>query len=645
MSHPRILLSTDGAAGTTRVDDLRAAVERPGRSRQIWQAVRQTADAARDEPPVTPGDALPGRSDQDIAQGNRDYRVVDAAGQRVVCAALAAVLTGERSYVEAALRQMESLFDDSIWVEWQDIFHRQRFDLDADLRTGQLSRDLALAWDWMRSLLSDEESRRVVDGIDRRGIQPYLRAVDAGAWWVERMNNWTTVIVGGLGMAGMALDGTHPQAQRLVDLSHPAMTAYLEHYGPDGEFNENPSYANSSFLPALYFSMLRSHEGDDGVPPPIAALRRHAYWCLYATAPPGHLVSFGDGGPAYPALTSFVPAVAAATRDPLLQWFYLQYGAPPRFPVWELLWFDDRLQSQAPTTDSLPLGRAYDAHSGLISSRADWDPQSTPSVVFGKAGHGGVNHTHPDGGQIEVHGYGTPLIVDLGSVPYPGSEHERYYHFASDGHNQLSVAGRPQAWPRDGSRRARRTDAAFANDRGGWWRVDLTDLHEGVESVMRTVVHLLPATVVVLDEARLLVEETCRLRWHPATMPQMDAAGGFSLESGPAWLHAWVGAADGTPLDLTTGRHEYRPPYDRDRMGSLLPQRREPYIDAFLRGRSVRFVSLFDIQVRDGGARPAGGWRREGDGWVRGQTTVRVDDEGLHVTGSAGSWRVPPVVA
>lgn len=637
-THPHILLTPDTDRAAANVADLRAVIETPGISGHLWQSVRAVADAGIDAVPITSFDPLPGRAAEDVRRGNRDYVIVDAAGQRVTCCALASLLTDERSYVDAALRQMESLFDASQWHEWQDIFHRDRFGLDADLRTGQLSRDLALAWDWMYPLLSVDERAWVVDGIDRCGIRPYLRAVEAGAWWMQRMNNWTTVIVGGLGMCGMALGKAHDESDHLVDLSREVMVQYMDHYGPDGEFNENPSYANSSFLPVLYFSALRCHDNTRDIPEPIAALRQHAYWCMYATAPPGHLVSFGDGGPAYPALTSYVPAVAAATADPILQWFYHQYYEPARFPVWELLWYDSGLTPQAPTPETLALGRAYDAHSGLISSRTDWNPRTTPCVVFSKAGHGGVNHTHPDAGQVEIQGHGEPLIVDLGSVPYPADKSGQYYHFNSDGHNLLSFSGRGQIWEPDGSRRARRMAEAFDNDRGGWWRLDLTDVHDGADVVTRTVVHLLPGIVVVMDSARLQGSETCRLRWHPVSEPELSAPGLLSVAAPGARVQAWIGLVDGTPLRLTPGRHEYVPPYDRDRMNNLLPQRHEPYVDASVDSQQVHFISLFAVSAESDAIQA---WQLTDSTWTWGDVVVRLGQGQLQVVSPDRRWDVP----
>ena len=640
--HPRILLTRDATQGLRTIQDLERAIAKPGVTQDLWAQILAQATDALESEPIHVHTPLPGRSAADLEKGNREYIVVNATGQRVLSSALAALLTDDERHVTAAVEQIDCLLNPDAWPEWQDIFHRQKLGLDADLRTGQLARDVGLAYDWLYPLLSPNQRSRIVEGLDARAIQPYFSAVNAGAWWVERMNNWTTVIVGGLGICGMALGADHPQSQQLIDMATGSMRGYLDHYGPDGEFNENPAYGNSSFLPVLYFHALGYHEKQPGVSPEIKTLQRHCIWCMYATTPPGHLVSFGDGGPKYPALTSFFPAVAAATQDPTLQWFYTTYGTQdPQFPIWEMLWYDDKLVSQPPTVDSHPLGRAFPAHSGLISSRSSWDPHTTPSVVFSKAGTAKVNHTHPDGGQVEIHGHGRPLIVDLGSVNYPDSEPRCYYHFSSEGHNQLTCGGRPQLW--DLEHEATCTASAFDNDRGGWWQIDLTDLHEQVSNLRRTVVHLLPNIIVVVDEANLDRADDIRLRWHPGAVPSVGPAGDFRVSVEDVTLSGLVVQLDvDHPSALVVGQHEYVPPYDQDRIGNPMPQRHEPYLDSHIHGQSVRFLSLFAIG--DVGHTIAD-WHKTGPGSFSIDSddltaAVEVTAQSLHVSGPSGRWDV-----
>ncbi|MFO7906894.1 MAG: hypothetical protein R6U98_29830, partial [Pirellulaceae bacterium] len=234
IGRPRILVRGGTSASLRTVADLREAVEH-GHARKLWRQVLETAQNAAASQPLTAFAPLDGRGKEDVRQGNRDYTITHAVGQRVMACALANMLLGEAKFQDAALAQVAVLFDPAAWPEWQDIYHRKKYNWDADLRTGQLSRDLGLAYDWLHSGLSAEQRSWFLRGLDARGIQPYLRAVEQHPWWLDGNNNWTTVIVGGMGVCGMALGEDHPDSVRLIDLAIPRMQKYLDQYGPEGE--------------------------------------------------------------------------------------------------------------------------------------------------------------------------------------------------------------------------------------------------------------------------------------------------------------------------------------------------------------------------------------------------------------------------
>ena len=644
---PHLLVSRAGTPPTRSVADLLCAIENLEVPRRMWELILADATAAIDADPLTVFTPLPDRTPGDIAQGNAEYIIVDAAGQRVLKCALAGLLTGASKFSQAALAQIDCLFERDAWPEWQDLYHRRSLGFDADLRTGQFCRDLGVAYDWLHSQIGTQDRQRMLDGIDRCGIQPFLRSVAQNPPWMQQLSNWTTCIVGGLGICGMGLDTDHADSAQLITLAETIMERYLRLFGAEGEFNENPSYANASMAPVLFYSALRCHRADPRPFPALDLLRRHCYWCLYASAPPGHMVSFGDGGPDYPALTSFFPAVAAALRDPILQWYYLEYGKSPRFPIWELLWFDGSLESKAPSPEDLPLGKAYPEHSALASSRTSWDLDSTACVVFGKGGHGGNIHSHPDAGQIEIHGHGKRLIVDLGTVHYPpGDDRRPYYHFGAQGHNIVTIGGRNPYWEKSGERRSHLSACEFDNERGGWWRIDLTELHDRVQKVTRTTIHLLPGYVVVLDRVELQAEEEIKLRWHTVERPELSLDGSFIVTKEDVILSARIVTGVGPEPRFSIGSHEYQAPLDRDRIGNPLPQRREPYLDSVVVAQDVSFLSLFAVEPES--TRPTI-WVGDIEGseqrWIHEdgvhRIVVRLADDVLIVVGDAGLWEVP----
>lgn len=610
-TRPSVYVTRDKVQGLRSVDEVQEAVKK-GYAKQVWERILAEVEADLKREPLLPTSMTPGRRRTDAAKGNPDWLICHQAGQRVQRAALACLLTDDTRYRDEALRQMAVLFDLEAWPQWRDMAHRP----PADLRTGMLSRDLAVAYDWLHPYLDEQQRRWVVDGIDRRGIQPFWRAVDAGMGWVNGRNNWTTVIVGGLGIAGMALGPDHPDSERLIEFSLSRMSKYLQAYGPAGEFNESVGYAGATRLPVAYF-MAHWYYTDGRVNrlagPPFVDTAR---WYSYLVLPPGHLASFGDGGRQTRAdLTYFAP-IAAANRDGVLQWFYQHYppkGTQTNLP-WMLLWFDAGLPAASPE-GRLPHGRAFHAHGAAISSRTNWEPGSTPIVIFGKAGVERY-HQHHDAGQVCIDGYGQQLIVDLGSPPggYPKDYGEptryKYYNASSWGHNVLVFGGREMAARRGQS--APIVAAEFDDEKGGYWQLDLTKLYDDVNTVRRTVVHLNPNIAVVLDDAELARQEEVSLRWHTSDRCGPSSRGRFTVEDNGVHLAARIVALEGEGIRFSRSEHEYRPPYDRERLGSLLVQRRESFVEARMASHKCRLLTLFAVF---GPGETARSWEDEESGW------------------------------
>lgn len=623
MAHPSILVADLAGPGTRSVEDLRRAV-RSGHAATLWRIVEQACEDDIRSEPLVPESVFPGRDLKQARWANRDWTVCRAAGDRVKRAALAALISGDRRYVDEALRQAATLFDERKWPRWRDkATAHTRF--PADLRTGMLSKDLGFAYDWLYRLLSAAERDDFLAGIDRCGIVPFFESVDADAWWLHSMHNWTTCVVGGLGIAGMALGEDHPRGRELVDYSRPIMEKYLEcAYGPEGEFNESVGYASATELPMVYFAALESASGGREDIMSDSILREALTWYQYFVVPPGRVVAFGDAHLDAPPATVMFALAARVWRDGVFQWFYLnhQKGSSRRDYEFELLWYDPDVAPEEPSA-RLPKGRRYTAYGACVSSRSSWDPDVSHSVVCGKAGME-TNHEHHDVGQLVIDGFGRRLIVDLGSPSgYPedffGPNRFRYYNASSHGHNVVTVAGREMSHDVSGS-----YAHAELGDAGGCWRVDLTPCYPGARTVSRGVVHLYPGIVAVVDDIGLPEPAETRLRWHPVSVPEVDDAGGFTAADGSAAVHACVVALVGrTPtvehLEPTVGHHRYEPPFDKARSGEKLDQRHEPYLDYVVETDRVRFLSMFAVCRTDEEVTPwhyasAGAGRRDNNG-------------------------------
>ena len=564
------------------------------------------------------------------------------AGRRILRPAVIALVTGERRYIDGALRQIECLYDESAWPDWRDVAHLY---VPVDLRTGMFARDLGLAYDWMHHLLTDAERAMIIDGLDRRAIKPFWEAVDLEAWCVTgpNLNNWQTVIVGGMGTCAMGLGGDHPDCDRILDYAVDLMTTYHDMIGPDGESNESPGYASAMGKPADFFTALRYHTrgGDNRMaqwPYPQVC-----YWMLYNYLPPGRMAAFGDTHIDAPPRIGFAAATADATQDGVLQAFY-EYNAPlvtNGDEILDLLWYNPELPADAAGLDALPTGRAYAAHSACVSSRTGWNLSDEAVVVYGKAGHGREGHGNHDAGQLCIDAYGKRLIVDVGILQYPadffGPHRYRYYNASAHGHNVLVFANDEMKCGADDA--AAFVDTKF--DRGaGRWSIDLAPLYEGVESVTRTVVHV-GHVVAVLDEAVLPRKRRTSLRWHTIDRVEPASDGSFTVADGDAALAAHIVPLDDTRPRFLRDEHAYAPPFNRDRLDNALEQKRESYVEARAHVDRLRWLTLFAVAGR--GEMPST-WQRDGDAWTI--TTagddyrVTVDDKGVFVVNASTNQRM-----
>jgi hypothetical protein len=625
--HPRLFIAAGpNDAGLQSVDDFRVAVQEPGFLADSWTKTVALAHAEKELPPLQPDSPVLDRPASSIRDRNLDYHLCHQTGSRMNRFALVHLVTGDEGCKDAALAQLRALFDPDQWPDWIDQAH-VRFGHPADLRTGMLSQDCALAYDWLYESLNDAERAEIREGIQRRGIQPFLTSVEQGPWWMTDLNNWVTVIAGGVAIAAMAMRENLPQAQAIIDLATERFDAYLDTYGPEGEFNESVSYAGANRLPVGHFTALRFATGG-GVNRigewPFPEMCR---WVMHGTLDEGRPVPFGDSWPERTVMTGYIAAVAAATQDPVLQYYFLNNRAEEDAHPMNLLYYDARLKPLSPAGRE-PLAIAYRAHGGMIVSRTSWDKPRTDCIVFSKFGRE-EQHENNDLGQLGFDALGERLIIDIGSPSsYPadffdGAARWEYYNASVKGHNTLIFGGREQRWPQRVRGEPIHTKEISGKLKHWWhepeqgtaWSMDLTPAYSGVKHFTRTVLHLWPGYILVLDDATTEQREPISLRWHPINEPELTADGAFVVRNGIAATSAQIiNLGEGDPA-ITLGHHAYTAPYDRERNGDPLEQRNEPFIDTTLTHDRCRLLTLFATGAIDdfGGATA---WQETADGWV-----------------------------
>ncbi|MBT3275975.1 MAG: hypothetical protein HN368_22695, partial [Spirochaetales bacterium] len=320
MNHPKLLLTEKKTADLRSVDEVRSSLTNP-KVRKIWDILLSQAQADLTAPPYTPATMVPDRIEAQAEAANRDYVIVHAAASRIQRAALVGLLTGESRFKEEAIRQLECIYDDSIWPDWRDMAHLHT---EADLRTGQFMRAIGFAYDWLYPSLSSKEGEWIIAELDRRGIQPYLKALASNTFWIasREPNNWMTCIVGGAGIAGMAFGADHPSSNNLTDLAVSRMEGYLNVLGSEGEHNESIGYSGAMRFPIEFFSVHRYWLGGGDNKLLSDQYRSFCNWYMHFIVPPGVNAPFGDSHLDAPPFSPMFATMAAALQEPAFQWFY-----------------------------------------------------------------------------------------------------------------------------------------------------------------------------------------------------------------------------------------------------------------------------------------------------------------------------------
>jgi len=626
-SHPRIYITSDQKDSLRSISDIKKSTK-TGHSKLLWERIYSKALHEKSISPYLPSSLFPGRNENAAKYKNPDFSVCHEVGQRILRASLSHLLTFEDEFKDSALEQIFVLFDDSKWPKWIDQAH-ERLGHPADLRTGMLSHDVALAYDWLFPSLSESEKNKILAGLDKKGIQPFLISIKQKPFWLEEIHNWLTTIVGGLGIAGMALGEDHPDAKYLIDFSLPYMN------------NESVAYSNATQRPVgFYLAYLYYTNGGENLlakfPFPQTCL-----WTMYFTLPPGRVAAFGDAHTDAVPWSKHFAAVASASKNNLLQWFYANMAKEQADPM-PLLWFDQTLKPESPQ-DQLPLGKVFPNHGGCFVSRTKWDLESANCIVYGKFGRE-ENHEHNDMGQVCIDAYGERLIVDLGSPSgYPedffNENRWKYYNASVFGHNVLMFGNKEMRT--DIESRGKLLQSNFNDNKGGFVQFDLSNSYENVKSVTRAIIHLTPGIIVVLDEAELNQSEEISLRWHTIDNCKPDENGNFLVKGQKAKLAAQINCLDQSNISFSKQNHKYKSPFDKERTGELLEKRNESFVEAKLSANKCKILTLFSVF---GPNEKVNKWQTETNHWqiqtTNGIVDVFYSEEILKVADDQKQWEV-----
>lgn len=600
-SYPSIFLVKEKQAGFTSIADLRN-LDSNSHQGILWKEFIQQSEKDFEIPYIDPTIDFEGRDPVHLKHENVSYDLARGISERLARSALLFVITEEPKYKDLVMRQIEALYDTTRWPMWCDDAHVREAP-HVDIRTYRISMWVALCYNWMHDYLSASEKQFIIEGLDQRAIQPFWEKLAQRPGWYRHRHNWFTNMFGGMGITAMALGDAHPESQRLLDTIVPEMIAFNEVFGEMGEFNEPPGYAGAVRFSVEFAEAYRCYTRNARNLLTEKPFPEVCYWILYHTLPPGRMMTFGDTNTDQPLSSpAVIAAVANANQDGMLQDYYLNYFTEMKSPM-ELFWFNPSLVA-TPPEGKLPLGIAYREYGAELISRSSWDPVSTPSVVYGKAGRE-TNHDDNDVGQLCIDGYGEALIIDPGKPKpiYPkdyfSSSQYNYYTRSSTGHNVLVIGGKEMISEPNKTARGTCLASSFRDSLGSSWKLDVSPVYENASRVIRRVAHLFPGIVAVHDYAELQQAESIDLRWHCIQPPLWDQRGSFTVQGEQAMISGKVIALDDQQLTFSSGNQSFQPPYHLTRQGDPLDQHYEPFLKVSTRGTSCSILTLFSVSEKE----------------------------------------------
>lgn len=431
------------------------------------------------------------------------YRILGVARQgmrRILLAAFAYRMTGERKYATDALAEMKALCAFPNW--------NPRHTIDQ----GELALAVATGYDWTYDALSAADREAIAAALEKHA----LRADVPFAGWTRLQNNWVQVVAAGLTATTVAL------ADRNMELCADHLAAIVECLpeaesvcGPDGVYTEGPGYWNYGMsFNVVCLDVMKKAFGHDFGLSGVKGFKETGLYPALVTGPSGSWFNYSDSHGSTgssPAVWWYARRLAmteAVTEGEVAAFKEICEGKAkelPRTLPFILFWVGEDLVK--PKQSALPdvwVGQGEMPIGIVAADRSN----RVHSYLAIKGGSPSYNHGHADAGSFVLDMHGLRWAFDLGAEKYgkveaaiggsglwspePDSKRWSVFRLGTQGHNTLMIGGKGQD-PRGFATLTRDGDAVVA---------DLTSVYPQARKVSRRVsVGRLDAQVVDTIEA------------------------------------------------------------------------------------------------------------------------------------------------
>jgi hypothetical protein len=459
-------------------------------------------------------------------------------GRRPLLLAFSYLLTGEKKFFEAARRWLLAA---TTWSDWGRGKDRNR-----GLTASYLLADLAVAYDWLYSSLSEDERGLVRKKLVRQAELLLDATTGPGAvWWSRAWRQerlWVSATA--LGLAGLVLTGDVPRAQAWVRAALKIYRRVNTVLPADGSWPQPPGSWSEAVgaMAVFYFVLDRSTDIDPW--PSCPWLAATSGYRLHLSRPDFKgIINFGDGherdliGPGYQ-----LQILARAFSNPVTAWLARRAAdTGDAYGLWGFLAADPALKPESPE-DSPPFA-LYDDQ-GLFVVRDSWSPGATLLAL--KCGPPGgrlaararrigrrvvIGRSHPDQNSFFLYKNGRGLVVDDGPARIKWTRNQNTLLVGGRGQRgeggEVFHDGRPDLSLKAGLDMVLATPflTAFQGQAGPMYPAQV-----GLKSFRRLIVWLPPDVILILDRAETSSATSFNQRYHFRGVLQKRAADEYRLQ-------------------------------------------------------------------------------------------------------------------
>ncbi|MFY7910011.1 MAG: heparinase II/III domain-containing protein [Emticicia sp.] len=370
---------------------------------------------------------------------------------------LAYCMTGEVKYAE---RAKELLFD---WInkdKWDGLDDRTpRW--NSGLGTARGCFQTAIIYDGIYNYLTKEERKKIVEAINKLGIEPALNDWMSTNKRIHSLNsmghNWWSAVVFEAGIASLAIMTEDEQAKTRIEEIMQASREWFSFSGSilenkpssfdsNGGFYESVNYANFGVSEYLMFRLAYTNALKPISMPYDNLLQKTVDWFIHTSYPNSKRLmslNFGDSNDFSNGERVTKLMLALGLGKNYYQWYLNEIGLSEgredlniNTPLGFL--YHPKFE-QIKASNPLPNAAMY-KDMGWATFRDSWKKDATLLGV--KSGYT-WNHAHADAGSFVLYHKGQYLLIDGGDVSYGLPEYSSYF-VRSEAHNVLLFNGTAQ---------------------------------------------------------------------------------------------------------------------------------------------------------------------------------------------------------